>query len=46
MGTRGRRSMASLMAPDNPTEIVQRPFAMHASYFRWTKKVSRCSGPR
>jgi len=27
MGTRGRRSMASLMVPHNPTEIVQRPDA-------------------
>jgi hypothetical protein len=27
MGTRGRTSMASLMVPDNPTEIVQRPDA-------------------
>jgi hypothetical protein len=27
MGTRGRSSMASLMVPDNPTEIIQRPDA-------------------
>ena len=27
MGTRGRESMASLMVPENPTEIVQRPDA-------------------
>jgi hypothetical protein len=27
MGTRGRPSMASLMVPTNPTEIVQRPDA-------------------
>ena len=27
MGTRGRTSMAAMMVPDNPTEIVQRPDA-------------------
>jgi hypothetical protein len=27
MGTRGRTSMASLMVPENPTEIIQRPDA-------------------
>lgn len=27
MGTRGRTSMAALMVPNNPTEIVQRPDA-------------------
>ena len=27
MGTRGRASMAALMVPNNPTEIVQRPDA-------------------
>jgi hypothetical protein len=27
MGTRGRESLASLMVPDNPTEIIQRPDA-------------------
>ena len=27
MGTRGRESMASLMMPENPTEIIQRPDA-------------------
>jgi phage terminase small subunit len=27
MGTRGRPSMAALMVPENPTEIIQRPDA-------------------
>ena len=27
MGTRGRTSMAAIMVPDNPTEIIQRPDA-------------------